>query len=50
MAQEVTKLGLLISFTGIITFKNFNHLDVIKEIDLNNIMLETDSPSYSNSI
>ena len=44
MAQEVTKLGLLISFTGIITFKNFNHKDVIKEININNIMLETDSP------
>ena len=47
MAQEVTNLGLLISFTGIITFKNFNHLDVIKEINLNNIMVETDSPYLS---
>ena len=44
MAKEVTDLGLLISFTGIITFKNFNHLDVIEEIDLDNIMVETDSP------
>ena len=47
MAKEVTKLGLLISFTGIITFKNFNHIDVIKEIDLNKIMVETDSPYLS---
>ena len=47
MAKEVTNLGLLISFTGIITFKNFNHLDVIEEIDLNNIMVETDSPYLS---
>ena len=47
MAEEVTNLGLLISFTGIITFKNFNHLDVIEEIDLNNIMVETDSPYLS---
>ena len=47
MAKEVTDLGLLISFTGIITFKNFNHLDVIEEIDLKNIMVETDSPYLS---
>ena len=47
MAKEVTNLGLLISFTGIITFKNFNHLDVIEKIDLNNIMVETDSPYLS---
>ena len=47
MAKEVTNLGLLISFTGIITFKNFNHLDVIEEIDLKNIMVETDSPYLS---
>ena len=47
MAKEVTNLGLLISFTGIITFKNFNHLDVIEEIDLENIMVETDSPYLS---
>ena len=47
MAKEVTNLGLLISFTGIITFKNFNHIDVIEKIDLNNIMVETDSPYLS---
>ena len=47
MAKEVINLGLLISFTGIITFKNFDSVDVIKEISLDNFMLETDSPYLS---
>ena len=47
MAKEVVSLGLLISFTGIITFKNFTSFDVIKEISLDNFMVETDSPYLS---
>ena len=47
MAKEVVDLGLLISFTGIITFKNFTSVDVIKEISLDHFMLETDSPYLS---
>ena len=44
MAKEVISLGLMISFTGIVTFKNFTSIDVIKEIDLKDFMVETDSP------
>jgi len=47
MAKEVIDLGLLISFTGIITFKNFTSIDVIKGINLENFMVETDSPYLS---
>jgi TatD DNase family protein len=35
---------LHISFTGVITFKNFRELDVVKEIPLDRLLLETDSP------
>ena len=44
LAQKITDLGLFISFTGIITFKNSHLSDLIKNIDLSNIMIETDSP------
>lgn len=45
IAREVTKLGLYIGVGGIVTFKNAkNIIDVIKEIDLKYILLETDCP------
>ena len=47
MAREVIKLGMLISFTGIVTFKNYTSFNIIKEINLKNFMLETDSPYLS---
>ncbi|MDD2839519.1 MAG: TatD family hydrolase [Rickettsiales bacterium] len=38
-------LGGFISLSGIITFKNANELrDIVKDVPLNRIMLETDSP------
>lgn len=44
-ANFVIDLGFLISFTGIITFtKNKKTLEVIKEIPLEKIMIETDCP------
>jgi TatD DNase family protein len=36
--------GLSISFTGVITFKNFKEMEVVKSIPLDKILLETDSP------
>ena len=45
MAKEVVDLGLLISFTGIITFKN--SLDLVEAasiIPLDYLLVETDSP------
>ena len=37
-------LGMYISFTGVITFKNFKQMEIVKYIPLNRLLLETDSP------
>ncbi len=48
MAREFVKLGYFISVGGIITFKNAkNIINVINNIDLSYILLETDSPYLS---
>ena len=48
MAREFIKLGYKIGVGGIVTFKNSKKLrDVVLNIDLNNILLETDSPYLS---
>ena len=45
MAKEFTKIGFCIGIGGIITFKNAkNIIEVIKNIDEEYILLETDSP------
>lgn len=45
MARELVKLGWYISFTGVITFKNARRaLEVIAELPMDRIMIETDSP------
>jgi TatD DNase family protein len=44
-AQEVIRLGHMVSFTGLITFKNAAETrQVAAEIPLNRVMLETDCP------
>ena len=43
-AIKIIKLGIILSFTGIITFKNSTLHDVIEKIDLSKFMIETDSP------
>lgn len=43
-ARFYLELGMYISFTGVITFKNYKEGEVIKEIPLNRLLLETDSP------
>lgn len=44
-AKVILDMGFYISFTGIITFsKNQNTIEVIKEIPLEKILIETDSP------
>lgn len=43
-AKIYMEMGFLLGINGVITFKNCNLKDVIKEIDLHNIVLETDSP------
>jgi TatD DNase family protein len=44
VAKEYIKMGYLLGINGVITFKNCNLKDVIKNIDTKNIILETDSP------
>lgn len=47
-AKEFIKLGFLIGVGGIITFKNAKEIkDVVSNIDIENISLETDSPYLS---
>ncbi|MCB0279318.1 MAG: TatD family hydrolase [Calditrichaeota bacterium] len=43
-AREMVDLGIFISFTGIITFKNSTYDDVVKSVPIEQLMLETDSP------
>ena len=37
-------MGFILGINGVITFKNSKLKEVIKEIDLENIIFETDSP------
>ena len=47
VANEYIKLGYKLGIGGVLTFKNSNLKDVIKDIPLENIVLETDSPFLS---
>ena len=44
MAQLFIKLGFFLGIGGVITFKNSKLKDVVSELSLDNIVLETDSP------
>ena len=45
MAREVIKLGMFLGFNGVATFKNARKIpEIIKEIPLERIVLETDCP------
>lgn len=45
MAREFIKLGYSIGIGGVVTFKNAKKLqEIVKELDLKDILLETDSP------
>ena len=43
-AREYIKMGYYIGVGGVVTFKNANLKDVIKDIPLENLLLETDAP------
>jgi TatD DNase family protein len=43
-ADEVIEMGYYIGIGGVVTFKNAHLAEVVKRIDLNHIVLETDSP------
>ena len=44
MAKEYIKLGFVLGVNGVVTFKNCNLSDTLRNIDINSIILETDSP------
>ncbi len=45
MAEKAMEMGLYISFSGIITFKNAKEiLDIVKAVPLDRILIETDAP------
>lgn len=45
MARQAVDLGLFVSFSGIITFKNAESLrDVVKRMPLDRLLIETDAP------
>ena len=45
MAKEIIKLGMFIGLNGVVTFKNARKsLEVVKEIPLERLVLETDCP------
>ncbi len=45
MAEKAMEMGLYVSFSGVITFKNArNILDIVKAVPLNRILIETDAP------
>ena len=43
-AKEIIDLGMHISLTGVITFKNANYDEIIETIPMERLMLETDAP------
>lgn len=43
-ANEIIKLGFYLGIGGVVTYKNTNLRDTLKNIPLKNIVLETDSP------
>ncbi len=43
-AKEYIKMGFLLGVNGVITFKNANLKEVIKNVPLESLLLETDSP------
>lgn len=45
MAEKALNMGLYISFSGVITFRNAKKMpDIVKAIPLNRILIETDAP------
>ena len=43
-AKRYISIGFLLGIGGVLTFKNTNLKETVKELDLKNILLETDSP------
>lgn len=46
-AQKIVDLGFLLGIGGVVTFKNSTLDEVLKNVDLNKLVLETDAPYLS---
>jgi TatD DNase family protein len=46
-AKDIIDLGFLLGIGGVLTYKNSGLAEVLKEIDLDHLVLETDSPYLS---
>ena len=46
-AEDIIAMGFFLGIGGVITYKNSGLADVVKEIDLEHIVLETDAPYLS---
>ncbi len=47
MAKKYISIGFMLGIGGVITFSNSNLKETVKQIDIKNILLETDSPYLS---
>jgi TatD DNase family protein len=43
-ANEILEMGMYLGIGGVVTFKNSDLREVLKNVDINRILLETDSP------
>lgn len=43
-AQQIIEMGMYLGIGGVVTYKNTNLRDILKEVGLKNIILETDAP------
>ena len=43
-ARRLIKKGFFVSFGGIITFKNYKHVEMLEEIQIEKMLIETDCP------
>ena len=43
-AQQVIEFGMYLGIGGVVTYKNTNLRDILREVGLSNVVLETDAP------
>lgn len=43
-AQKINDIGFLLGIGGVVTYKNSNLVQVLKNVDINKLVLETDAP------
>lgn len=46
-AQKITDLGFLLGIGGVVTYKNSNLKQVLKKVNINNLVIESDAPYLS---